>query len=120
VSANVLRARVTPDDVAEKRPDRRVGGVTIALHERDECCEMGTHQAAACNLQGERRPARLSTGVTPVFGAGVLFDGQRRLFDIDLLDDARNRRVGPQGPAAIEAGMETWVSNRVIRSGGNG
>ena len=67
---------------------------------------MRANQAAAGDFRWHRRPARLLTAIAPVLGAGVLFDGQGRLLDIDLLDDAWMGRVEPQGSAAAGAGVE--------------
>jgi hypothetical protein len=64
------------------------------------------NQAAAFDPQGQWRPARLSTVIAPVLGARVLFDGQWRPFDIDLLDDTRIRWVRPQPTAAAGTGIE--------------
>ena len=50
----------------------------------------------------------------------MLFDGQRRRFDINLLDDAWMGRVGRKVPPQPGQALSVWVSNPVTCSGGKG
>ena len=50
--------------------------------------------------------------VAPELGPSVLFDRQRHLKNIDLLDDASDGAVGPHDTAAVGAGVERMREKR--------
>ena len=77
------------DDIAEELADGRERGVAGSLEIGDESDQAGSDQAAAFDGQGERGIAQLLAVGAPPRVTAMLFDRQRHLMDLDLLDDAR-------------------------------
>src|SRR6267142_1643924 len=89
------------DDIAEELANGGEGGVAGPLEVGDQRGEARSDQAAALDHQGERGMAHLPAVRTPPRMTAMLFDRQRHLVDLDLLDDAR---CGGGGLQAMSAG----------------
>src|SRR5258705_6716756 len=90
-----------PDDIAEELADGRERGVARPLEIGDESGQPRSEQAAAFDGQGEHGIAQLLAVGAPRRMTAMLFDRQRHLMDLDLLDDAR---CGGGGLQAMSAG----------------
>src|SRR5260370_784932 len=77
----------------------REGGMAEALEVGNQGRQAWPDQATFGDVFGQGCFVGLFTSAAPVFGTGVLLDGQLGRLDIDLLDD--------QGQSAVEAELST-------------
>src|SRR5439155_10160026 len=80
-----------PHHIAEELADGRVGGVADPLEEGDQRRQARSDQAATFDGRRQLGITHLLAVRTPSRMAAMLFDPQRHLWDLDLLDDARRR-----------------------------
>src|ERR1700730_200165 len=103
-----------PDDIAEELADGRERGVAGPLEIGDESGQPRSDQATAFDGQGERGIAQLLAVGAPPRVTAMLFDRQRHLMDLDLLDDARGGGGGLQAVSAAGAEEQDVVVRSAV------
>src|SRR4051812_11755182 len=102
------------DDIAEELADGRERGVARPLEIGNQSGQARSHQAATFDGQGERGIAHLLAMGTPPRVTAMLFDRQRHLRDLDLLDDARRGGGGLQAVSATGAEVQDVVVRSAV------
>ena len=107
-----------PGHVAEEESDGGEGGVAEPLEVGDQGGQPRADQAAPGDGEGRGRLAGPFAPGAPVFGAGVLLDGQLRGLEIDLLDDLGEPAVEAERAATAGAGVQGVFKGLVDPPGG--